>query len=275
LRVRVEFVSFHRSVSIGLWKSGSRFRGTGKFQWKLSETSVSPQSGLAMAQDERICVLDVGARDGLSPNWERLGALVRPVLVEPDPVEAARLTERYHNVPGAVILQQGLAESAGRRTLYVTRLPHCSSLLEPNGELLSRWNCAGWFAVEATAEIDCASYAELVEQRLAPNPDIVKIDVQGYEFEVLQGMGSVLDQCLAVELEAHVLPIYKNQRLLCDIVALLDDRGMSLRGLRPVGNFNGDVVEFDAVFIRRLDARIKADPLRRRKLARTELLLGS
>ena len=81
-----------------------------------------------------------------------------------------------------------------------------------------------------------------------PAPDAVKIDVQGYEHEVLQGFGGLLQGCLGIELETHVYPVYQDQKLLGDLIALLEPYGFVLRRLSPVPSFDGDVVELDAWF---------------------------
>ena len=65
--------------------------------------------------------------------------------------------------------------------------------------------------------------------RKSPAPDAIKIDVQGFEFQVLQGFGSLLQHCLGIELEAHFYPIYRGQKLLHDIVSMLSDYGLVLR----------------------------------------------
>lgn len=54
----------------------------------------------------------------------------------------------------------------------------------------------GWLAVE------CRRGETLVADGLAP-PDIVKIDVQGAELDVLEGMGRVLDDVRSIYLEIH------------------------------------------------------------------------
>jgi hypothetical protein len=86
-----------------------------------------------------------------------------------------------------------------------------------------------------------------------PVPDAIKIDVQGFEYEVLLGFGHLLADCLGIELETHFYPIYKGQKLIGDIVSLLDDFDFVLRALKHVPNFDGDAIEFDAFFTKRRD----------------------
>lgn len=75
--------------------------------------------------------------------------------------------------------------------------------------------------------------------------------MQGGEYQVLEGFGDLLHSVLAVELETHLYPIYKNQKLLGDLVSFLDQFNLSLRTLREQPNFDGEAVEFNAYFTRR------------------------
>ena len=65
---------------------------------------------------------------------------------------------------------------------------------------------------------------------------------------MLHGFGHLLSECLAIELEAHIYPIYMGQKLLSDLVSLLLPFQFVLRKIQPVPNFDGDIVEVDAIF---------------------------
>ncbi len=55
-------------------------------------------------------------------------------------------------------------------------------------------------------------------------PDFLKIDVQGYELEVLKGAEKSLDKIQVILAEVNLLDIHKNVPLLSDIVTWLNDR---------------------------------------------------
>ena len=57
-----------------------------------------------------------------------------------------------------------------------------------------------------------------------------------------------------IELEAHFYPIYKEQKTIGEIVDFLDRYGFSLRRLQEQDNFDSDRVEFNAWFIKRVEA---------------------
>jgi hypothetical protein len=79
---------------------------------------------------------------------------------------------------------------------------------------------------------------------------------------------------LAIELETHVVPIYHRQKLLGDVVDILGDFGFALRQLNQVPHFDGDAVEFDALFTKRRDKVAALSSLAKRKFAVASQVLG-
>lgn len=255
LHVDLEFLNCHPTLTIGCSKDGHRvYAGDGREQFALQSIIVDANDATAeLSQcpaEDRLVLIDVGGQQGLQLPWLLRADRITPVVFEPLVEEARKLRATLGRIPGAQVVEQALAESSGRRTLFVTSASSCSSLREPDPDQLRGYSIAPLFEVVRRVDVDCVRYDTLHAQGQVPVPEAIKIDVQGCEFEVLQGFGDLLDQCLGVELEAHLYPIYKGQRLLADIVALLAGHGLVLRDLRPTGNFDGDYVEVDAFFTR-------------------------
>ena len=118
--------------------------------------------------------------------------------------------------------------------------------------------------------MELTTYAHLSRTGQVSKPDLIKVDVQGFEYDVLLGFGDLLGDCLAIELEAQLLPIYRDQKLFHDLVKMLDSFGLSLRRLLPVDHFDGDVVEIDAWFTVGPERLSKLDQIGQRKLAMIE-----
>lgn len=204
-----------------------------------------------------IAVYDVGARGALPAPWHAWAQSGHPgaafVLFEPHGPAAAGLRETYRGRPQVRVVEAGLWSREGRFTLHVTRHETCSSLLEPDPGRLARYRIAPIFEVAERVPVACARMDGIVRRMALPRPDVCKLDVQGAEYEILLGMGALLDTCLALGLEAHLYPIYKGQRLLSDIVSLLDRHGFTLRDLRPQRHFDADYVEVNSWFAKRED----------------------
>lgn len=193
------------------------------------------------------CVyLDVGARGGLSKKWRALYRfdIIVPVLFEPDPEEAAKLRR---SMPKAVVNQTALADSEGEATLYITRDPGCSSLLEPLPDLAQRY---GRDDFEVAREI-CVKTSRLDAMREGiPQPDFIKLDVQGLEMQILSGGRETLDKVLCAEVETRLVPHYRGEALFPELYAFMKENGFGLVAFRPLGLYKGEILEGNAYFSR-------------------------
>jgi FkbM family methyltransferase len=217
------------------------------------------------AVDELLCFVDVGSRGGLQAKWHPHADAIRAIMFEPDPEEAARLRDQIGPNSRHMVFDHGLSNLVGRQKLYVTVNSLDSSLLPPNAEFLANYEIRPHFELERQAEVDCTRYDVLYYEGKVPSPDAIKIDVQGFEFQVLEGFGSLLQHCLGIELEAHFYPLYREQKLLHEIIGMLRDYGLMLRTLQLVGQFDGDLVEVNAFFTKSRHAVRSLSPPQRRK----------
>ena len=214
-------------------------------------------------------VLDIGAREERSDRHAPLveQGLARVVGFEPEPAEFARLKTR----PGPFTYYPHVLGDGGKATLYVTRYPGCTSLLEPDPAVIDLFQTIG-------ASLDAPEPARnfLVTDKipvqtvrlddvagLAP-PDYIKIDVQGAELAVLTHGTRALSSATVVQTEVEFLPIYKNQPLFGDMQCFLREQGFVLHKLIDVSGralipmrFPGDpfralsqMLWADAVFVR-------------------------
>jgi FkbM family methyltransferase len=269
LLIEATFLNRHTSLSIGCARNCGVYEGSGLDQYAIRwiEVMLDDADALlrAVPDEERLRLVDVGGAGGLQTKWALHADRITPILFEPNPAEASGLRATIGRIPGGQVLECGLAHVQGRRTLHITEHPGCTSLLRPDDTLLQNYAIAPLFKIKKTEHVECVRYDQLHARGEAPAPDVIKIDVQGSEYEVLLGFGSLLQACLGVELESHFYRIYRNQKLLHDVVRLLDDFGLVLRKLEPVPHFDGDLVEVDTFFTRSRQSMQALGPLERRK----------
>lgn len=203
----------------------------------------------------RIGFVDVGARGGVSTTAARYRDQIHMVLVEPEATEAERLNAEMGGEFVSVVAS-ALGHVDGAIDLFVAQNPQCTSALPLNDGYIDRYTIAKHFKTKQRESIHCSRYDTLYRAGSLPLPHAVKIDVQGFEYQVLQGFGGLLHDCLAIQLEAHFYEIYKGQRLVGDLVRFLSDFDMNLRSIRNVRspnlqgdvNFDEDLVEVDLYF---------------------------
>ncbi len=205
---------------------------------------------------EKICLIDVGARDGIDPRWQNYWDMLEVIAFEPDPTECARLNGQTLPYPIRYIPNALGAVNNQQATLHLTRQPGCSSLLKPNLALCNQFTYGP--AMSVVKEIPLT--VSRMDSVVTVQPDVIKVDTQGTELDVLQGAGALLDRTLAVELEVEFVPQYIDQPLFADVDAFMRGRGFVLRGIRRTYWRNkaasyahasgGQLIHGDALYIR-------------------------
>ena len=220
-----------------------------------------------MSAGDRLVVVDVGASGGLQGCWTPYEDRIRPVLFEPNPDEARKLRASLAHIPGSLVVEHGLSSRLGRRTLHIGRHWGCTSLLEADQSVLTGYGIAACYEEIGRATVECERYDALHRDGSVPAPDVIKIDVEGHEYDVLLGFGALLENCLGLMVEAWIYPVYRNTRLLGDIVAHLQQYGLVLRRFAPIDAFDGDLFVGDAYFTLPRLTVARIDPERQEKFA--------
>lgn len=186
--------------------------------------------------DARLTIIDVGARGGLSWQWAPFKHLITTVLVEPDPAEAAALVEKLkgEGLGGVKVIPKGLGARNGTAELNLLRNPECSSILEPNLPWLARFPESERFTTAKRIPIELSTLDSELAALGVTQCDFLKLDVQGYELEVLAGASAAVRQCLVLEAETSFSEIYKGQPLFAQIDSALRQLGFSLIDLERV-----------------------------------------
>lgn len=86
----------------------------------------------------------------------------------------------------------------------------------------------------------------------------IKIDTQGFEWQVLDGAGEMLRRASGVSCELSLVPLYEDQRLWLEIIQRLEREGFTLWSLQTafIDSRNGRTLQLDGIFFR--DDRIEA-----------------
>lgn len=106
-------------------------------------------------------------------------------------------------------------------------------------------------------EVQVETLARLAN-RLPDARTWLKLDVQGYELEVLAGAGSYLNRVIAVECEMSTVALYEDQPLIEDVIRFLRRQGFALTALKPgvMQPGTSNILQLDGIFERLSDENL-------------------
>ncbi len=211
-------------------------------------------------------VIDVGGNLGqfaglLRDRVRYRGALI---TVEPIPAMAQALQRRFANDPRWALAACALGEQPGRAMLNVMQGHELSSLLQPSNAATDRLD--KFNRLQQQMEVEVSTLGKLLrEHPLAQGARNVylKLDVQGYELQVLRGAHDALSRIVALQAEASVIPLYAGVPSYHELMRDIDAMGFQLSFI-PAHNYTQvpDMIDFDCHFVSRRCLIAKGYPAR-------------
>jgi FkbM family methyltransferase len=213
----------------------------------------TPLRSFAAARDALLrrvdVVVDVGANAGqYGEMLRRLGFAGRLVSLEPVAEAYAELSRRAAADDAWEAVCVAASDVDGELTLNVTGDSRSSSVLRRNERFAGK---PGWEPRESR-QVPARRLDALVDELLRPGErPYLKLDVQGYERQVLDGAGEALGRFEGLELELSVTALYEGQPALADMLPLLAERGFRPVSLEPILlDDDGLLMELDGLFAR-------------------------
>jgi FkbM family methyltransferase len=214
--------------------------------WPALAHAVVPtiEHAPALASVEPTTVIDVGANKGqfssfAAARWPN----ARIIAFEPLP----RPAERYRRLLGrrATLHACALGSAPGRLDMHVASRDDSSSLLSLGDRQKSL------FRMDEVAVVPVEVHRlDEILAGVVTAPALLKIDVQGYEFEVLQGLGSLAQAIEWIYVEASFVELYRGQRLHHEVASLLAELGYTEQLQCNVAMDRGQKVQADILFHR-------------------------
>jgi FkbM family methyltransferase len=193
-------------------------------------------------------VLDVGGHHGQFTLFalERFPQ-AQVITFEPQAEGAKKIADVTAGEPRVRIENFALGAEPGSAELNISKRSDSSSLL-PIGE----------GQVEAYPGTEAASTETIQLETLdnllpdAPKrPALLKIDVQGFELDVLRGAARTLASVDAIFAECSFVELYEGQPLVGEIIAFLAERGFTISGVFGVNyDSTGRCLQADFLFRR-------------------------
>lgn len=215
--------------------------------WPSLARGVVPgvEHGAAFTGRDFSTVLDVGANKGqfamfARHRWPRAGL----VCFEPLPEPHRRLAKLLGN--RAEIYEVALGDYQGEAEMHLASREDSSSLLAL-GDAQKRL-----FSMDETRlfSVPVHRLDDIFGAGTLARPTLLKIDVQGFEFEVLKGATGLLSEIDEVYVECSFVELYVGQKLASVVTELLKNFGLTEAGRFNVCRDGDTEVQADILFTR-------------------------
>jgi FkbM family methyltransferase len=195
-------------------------------------------------------MIDAGAHHG---NYARVFSHVFPdvkiVCFEPIPASYQVLVSRTANNPLIAAHRLALGSQAKSAVMNVSGVDQASSLLLMTDTHADLWPKS---ATIATVDVEITTLDKFLLSNPISGELVLKMDVQGFELELLKGAVRSLPQIRVIRLEASFIQLYQNAPRFSEICCFLE--GYGFRFFRIIGEIYGKSasipVQADVLFIR-------------------------
>lgn len=194
-------------------------------------------------------VLDIGANRGqFALAVHKLLPSARIISFEPIPKAAEIFREVFRGTDSVTLHETAVGPRSGDADIHVSNREDSSSLLpiaEAQDAIFPGTAEIGTQRVRVARLTDCVS-----KESLKPS-DLLKIDVQGFELEVLNGCDEYLALLGWIYVECSFIELYEGQALADEVIDWLRDRGFTLQGVYNMTyDKRGRAVQADFLFQR-------------------------
>ena len=195
-------------------------------------------------------VLDVGAHHGWFFHcWLDWCPQAQVVAFEPTAESFRRANELYGSDPRVRLFQLGIGAQTGELSFNILADSQVSNSFLPPRQ-------AVWEAIEyntgaiSQRRVPISTLDDFCAEQKIAGAYLLKIDVQGYELEVLKGAIGILPHVDHVFVEAGIQRLYEGAPSFAEVCLFMDAQGFHLMHLRTWHRGNRVLVETDLLFRR-------------------------
>lgn len=194
-------------------------------------------------------VIDVGANRGQFA--QQLRHFYAGDILSFEPVSSTfnELSKVASTDPNWQVQQLALGSQNSSQTIHISNDSVFSSLLNTNEYCTERFGTKS--EGEKTETITVRRLDELINTLVPDYKNrriFIKMDTQGYDLEVFQGLGEILDRVQVLQSEISLIPIYQDMPHWTESVRCYENAGFGVIGVFPVSrDASGRVIEYDCL----------------------------
>jgi FkbM family methyltransferase len=214
------------------------------YRWKQLNFDLLPRGAL---RDRSARIIDIGANVG---DWTADVLWVCPsarvTCIEPDPKLAAQLRARFAQAAGVEVIESAVGDRAGTIDFHLMESSVLNSVRTPNIEISGFY--PSLFQVRETVTVPVQPLDAILagSDRIA----LLKIDVQGYEREVLAGAMQTLQRTDHVLLEANFRTHYDGEASFFELDSIMQRHGFALGNYSEPKGGRKQALYADVLYVR-------------------------
>lgn len=165
---------------------------------------------------------------------------------EPQLVAFKTLNRIFANQHGFISFNKGLGSVECRRKILTAKSDDSSSYLQPSEKQILLSQSSSITSTQETEITVLDRFTHFIDPK---DSVFIKIDVQGFEYEVLVGGHNFLNHVQYVYCECSFIELYLGQKLFSDIHFLLSQYGFIVKDiLNKTYNSEGELAQADILF---------------------------
>jgi FkbM family methyltransferase len=211
----------------------------------LGLTASSEHAGTLKRISNLTTIVDIGANKGQflleALRWH---PKAKYIVFEPLPEECAAIT-RCFNALEVYPFALGAKDQA--TVLNVSAASDSSSLLEQTDRQSENFP---WAKSTQKILVTMKRLDSVLAAAAIVRPAFCKIDVQGYELEVLKGFGELIDCFDYFVIELSNVPFYEGQCNTADVISFLNQRSFIVADILNLYRHEGVCLQADFLFVR-------------------------
>ncbi len=170
---------------------------------------------------------------------------------EPLQEPADRFQALFDNDYSTQLHRLAVGPNAAEVTIHVSTRDDSSSLLPITDTQSTLFPGT---AERETRMIQVVPLGNIISEQDLQEPALLKVDVQGFEMEVLRGCEELLGRFQYIYVECSFVELYAGQAFADEVIAFLRERNFILDGVyNPCYDKNGRAVQADFFFVARRD----------------------
>lgn len=176
-------------------------------------------------RDRPPVLLDVGASGSLNPKWRAVARHSVCIAFDADDRDIDFIVHedtRFKKLYTYNCIVSSTSEPAAN--FFLTRSPYCSSLLEPNADVVSQWHYAPQFDVLQVARCRSRELKQVLEELGISYVDWFKTDSQGTDLRLFRNIGArMIERVLVAEFEPGFQQFYRGEDTFRMVADFMED----------------------------------------------------